>query len=92
MRITFYTSNPSEPSIKRYTQHRKHLIRYNCHSDFFFSPSYVTKFEQKKFHSILQILKQVKSDDIVMDGCRSRFCQHGVILKMTKISPVFGHH
>ena len=37
MRITFYTTNPSEPSIKRYTQHRKHLIRYNCHSYFFSS-------------------------------------------------------
>ena len=36
MRITFYTSNPSEPNIKRYTQHRKHLIRYNCDSDLLF--------------------------------------------------------
>ena len=39
----------------------------------------MTKFEQKKFYSILQILKQNKSDIVVRDNLIGRFCQHGVI-------------
>ena len=39
------------------------------------------KYEQKKFHSMVLILKQVKSDISVTDGCPRRFCLYGVILK-----------
>lgn len=46
----------------------------------------MTKFEQKKFRSIVRILKQVKSDFTVTDSCLCYFRQHGVSLKMTKFS------
>ena len=36
---------------------------------FFFFSAYVTKFEQKKLHSVVQILKRVKSGIIVKGGC-----------------------
>ena len=39
----------------------------------------MTKFEQKKFDSIVQMLKQVQSNIVVRDIFLGRFCQHGVI-------------
>ena len=27
-----------------------------------------------------------------MDGCLCRFCQHGVIFRLTRFSTVHGHH
>ena len=38
----------------------------------------MTKFEQKKFDSIVQMLKQVQSNIAVRDIFLGRFCQHGV--------------
>ena len=43
---------------------------------------------KKKCHSVLRILKQVKTDIIVTGGFPCYFCQHGIILKMTKFSTV----
>ena len=43
-----------------------------------------------QFHLSVRILKRVKIDIIVTDGCLRRFCQHGVILKTTKFSAVCG--
>ena len=39
----------------------------------------MTKFQQKNFDSIVQILKQVQSDIVVVDNFLGHFCQLGVI-------------
>ena len=44
--------------------------------------------EQKTFHSIVQILKRVKSDIIVTDGCLRCFQQQWRVLEMTTFSTV----
>ena len=72
-----------------HTQNNSNVSGTVSHSNkYIFYPSR-RNLSRTNFYSIVEILKQVKSD-ISLDGFLRRFSQHGVILKMTKFRAVSG--
>ena len=65
------------------------LLLHSNHKTIFYAIHvciYVMQSERKKFHSIVQLQKLIKCDITDKIGCLCHFCQHEVILKMTKYS------
>jgi len=70
-------------------KHPLGLLLHSNHKTIFYAIHvciYVMQSEQKKFHSIVQLQKLIKCDITDKTGCLCHFCQHEVILKMTKYS------